>query len=259
MHTATHPATHPAAQKVMLVVDLISTYVGKAAAWLILLLMAMVCFDVVRRYIFNQPSAWVFDVSAMLYGTTFMLCGAYALAQDAHVRGDFLYGNFKPRTQATLDLILYVTFFLPGIAALCYAGIEFAGDAWRIQEHSSITADGPPIYHFKTMIPIAGAMVMLQGLIEILRCVICIKTGEWPSRLKDAEEIDVVEQQLAASIYVDEDSKREAIAHAADIDATARQRGMGEKRAFEEEAYGRLTKPHGESQRNEDSNKGDAK
>ena len=263
MHTATHPATHPAAhptaQKVMLVVDLISTYVGKAAAWLILLLMAMVCFDVVRRYIFNQPSAWVFDVSTMLYGTTFMLCGAYALAQDAHVRGDFLYGNFKPRTQATLDLILYVTFFLPGIAALCYAGIEFAGDAWRIQEHSSITADGPPIYHFKTMIPIAGAMVMLQGLIEILRCVVCIKTGEWPSRLKDAEEIDVVEQQLAASIYVDEDSKREAIAHAADIDATARQRGMGEKRAFEEEAYGRLTKPHVESQRNEDSNKGDAK
>ena len=241
MHTATHTAPNTATHKIMLVVDGISTYIGKAAAWLILLLMAMVCFDVVRRYIFNQPSAWIFDVSTMVYGTTFMLCGAYALAQDAHVRGDFLYGNFKPRTQATLDLILYVTFFLPGIAALCYAGVTFAGDAWRIQEHSSITADGPPIYHFKTMIPIAGAMVMLQGVIEIVRCIVCIQTGEWPSRLKDAEEIDVVEQQLSASTYVDEDSKREAIAHAADIDAAARQRGMGEKRAFEEEAHGRLT------------------
>lgn len=230
-------------QKVMFVVDEISTYVGKTAAWLILLLMAMVCYDVVRRYIFNQPSAWIFDVSVMVYGTVFMLCGAYALAQDAHVRGDFLYGSFKPRTQATLDLILYVVFFLPGIAALCYAGVEFASDAWRIREHSSITADGPPIYHFKTIIPIAGAMVMLQGVIEILRCIACIKSGEWPARLKDAEEIDVVEQQLSASTYVDEDTKREAIAHSHDIDNAARQRGMGEKRATEANAHGHLTKP----------------
>lgn len=228
-------------QKVMLVVDEISTYVGKAAAWMIILLMGMVCFDVVRRYIFNHPSAWIFDVSTMVYGATFMLCGAYALAQDAHVRGDFLYGSMKPRTQATLDLILYVVFFLPGIAALCYAGVEFASDSWRIQEHSSITADGPPIYHFKTMIPIAGAMVMLQGVIEILRCTVCLRTGEWPSRLKDAEEIDVVEQQLAASTHVDEEAKRAAIAHAHEIDEAARQRGLGEKRAIEEEARDHLT------------------
>jgi TRAP-type mannitol/chloroaromatic compound transport system permease small subunit len=130
----------------------------------------------------------------MMYGATFMMCGAYTLAQDAHVRGDFLYGNFKPRTQATLDLILYIVFFLPGISALIYAGLDYAETSWKIHEHSSITADGPPLYHFKTFIPIAGGMVMLQGIAEIVRCVVCLKTGAWPSRLKDAEEIDVVEQ-----------------------------------------------------------------
>jgi TRAP-type mannitol/chloroaromatic compound transport system permease small subunit len=228
-------------QKVMLVVDEISTYVGKAAAWLIIVLMAMVCFDVVRRYIFNHPSAWIFEVSTMVYGATFMLCGAYALAQDAHVRGDFLYGSMKPRTQATLDLILYVTFFLPGIAALVYAGVDFAGDAWRINEHSGITADGPAIYPIKSVIPLAGAMVLLQGIIEMIRCVVCLQTGEWPSRLKDAEEIDVIEQQLSASTYVDDDARREAIERAHDIDEAARQRGMGERRGIEEEAHGHLT------------------
>jgi len=110
----------------------------------------------------------------------------------------------KPRTQATLDLILYVSFFLPGIVALCYAGYTFAAESWRIGEHTTQIANGPPIYHFKSIIPIAGGFVLLQGLVEILRCIVCIKTGEWPARLKDAQEIDVVEQQLAAATYVDE-------------------------------------------------------
>ena len=99
----------------------------------------------------------------MLYGTLFMMCGAYALAQNAHVRGDFLYASMRPRTQATLDLVLYIVFFLPGIAALIYAGYDYAGDSWRIGEHSNVTADGPPVYHFKTVIPIAGALVHAAG------------------------------------------------------------------------------------------------
>jgi TRAP-type mannitol/chloroaromatic compound transport system permease small subunit len=153
-----------------------------------------------------------------------MMCGAYTLAQDGHVRGDFLYGSFKPRTQASLDLALYFLFFLPGIAALCYAGWDYAGRAWEIKEHSSITADGPPIYHFKAVIPIAGALVMFQGLAEIARCIICLKTGEWPARLKDAEEIDVIEEQLANSEYVSAEDRERAIRQAHAIDEAARQR-----------------------------------
>jgi TRAP-type mannitol/chloroaromatic compound transport system permease small subunit len=163
----------------------------------------------------------------MLYGTLFMLFGAYTLAQNAHVRGDFLYSSMRPRLQAALDLVLYIVFFLPGIAALIYAGYYFAKESWTIWEHSTVTADGPPIFQFKAMIPLAGVLVMLQGVAEIVRCVICLKTGDWPSRLKDVAEIDVVEEQLAHSEYVDEESRRRAIESAHEIDEVARQRGMG--------------------------------
>ena len=110
-----------------------------------------------------MPTAWIFDVDNMLYGSLFMLCGAYTLAQNAHVRGDFLYSSMRPRTQATLDLVLYIVFFLPGIAALIYAGYYYAAHSWRIDEHSNVTADGPPVYHFKIVIPIAGALVHAAG------------------------------------------------------------------------------------------------
>ena len=211
-------------------VDGISTWVGKAFAWLIIVLMTVVCVEVFKRYILNAPTAWIFDANNMLYGTLFMLCGAYALAQNAHVRGDFLYSSMRPRMQAGLDLGLYIVFFIPGIAALIYAGYTFAVESWAINEHSNVTANGPPVYHFKAMIPLAGIMVMLQGFAEIVRCVVCLKTGEWPSRLKDVTEIDVVEEQLAHSQYVDEDARRAAIEHAKDIDEIARQRGLGGER-----------------------------
>jgi len=214
-------------QKFLHTIDGISTWVGKAAAWLIVGLMLLVCAEVFKRYILNMPTAWIFDASNMLYGSAFMLCGAYTLAQNAHVRGDFLYSSMRPRTQATLDIILYVAFFLPGIAALCYAGWHYAGDSWRIAEHSNVTADGPPVYHFKTVIPVAGFLVMLQGVAEIVRCVVCLKTGEWPSRLKDVAEIDVVEEQLAGSEHVDDEVRKMAIEKVMDIDEAARQRGRG--------------------------------
>ena len=216
-------------QRFLFWVDSFSTWVGKAFAWLILVLMLYVCGEVVKRYALNAPSNWFFDLSTMMYGVTFMMCGAYTLAQNGHVRGDFLYGNFKPRTQATLDLILYGVFFLPGIAALCYAGWDFANTSWKIHEHSSITSDGPPIYHFKSFIPVAGALVMMQGIAEIARCIVCLKTGEWPSRLKDAEEIDVVEQQLGSSTLVDAEAREQALANVHHIDEVARQRGMGDR------------------------------
>jgi TRAP-type mannitol/chloroaromatic compound transport system permease small subunit len=211
-------------QKFLLAADHISTWTGKAAAWLIMLLMTTVCVEVFKRYILNAPTAWIFDATNMMYGTIFMMCGAYTLAQDAHVRGDFLYGSMKPRTQASLDLVLYIVFFLPGIVALVYAGIDYAADSWRINEHSNVTSDGPAVYPFKSIIPIAGALVLLQGVAEIVRCVVCLKTGEWPARLKDAEEIDVIEQQLAGSTLVDEESRKRAIDGAHEIDEAAHQR-----------------------------------
>ena len=214
-------------QKFLHTIDEISTWCGKTAAWLIILLMAVVCVEVFKRYIMNMPTAWIFDLDNMLYGTTFMLCGAYTLAQNAHVRGDFLYSSMQPRLQASLDIVLYGVFFLPGIAALIYAGSDYAADSWRIAEHSTVTADGPPLYPFKSVIPLAGALIMLQGIAEIVRCVVCLKTGEWPSRLHDVAEIDVIEQQLAHSEYVDEDSRKMAIEGAQKIDEVARQRGMG--------------------------------
>ncbi len=211
-------------QRFLLAADHISTWVGKAVSWLILILTAVVCIEVFKRYIMNAPTAWIFDLDNMLYGSLFMLAGAYTLAQDAHVRGDFLYGSMKPRTQATLDLILYIAFFLPGMMALIYAGYVDAAISWRIDEHSNVTSNGPPVYPFKTVIPLAGVLVLIQGIAEIVRCVVCLKTGEWPSRLKDAEEIDVIEQQLAGSTIVDEEDKRRAIEGAAAIDEAAHQR-----------------------------------
>ena len=208
------------------VADVISTWAGKASAWLIVALMLVVCVEVFKRYLLNAPTAWIYDVNNMMYGTLFMMCGAYTLAQGGHVRGDFLYGSMKPRTQAALDLALYILFFLPGIAALLYAGWGYAEDSWRINEHSNVSAEGPPVYYFKTIIPIAGALVLLQGFAEIVRCIECLRTGAWSERLKDAEEIDVVEQQLAGSVYVDEESRKRAIANVHDIDESARTRGM---------------------------------
>jgi TRAP-type mannitol/chloroaromatic compound transport system permease small subunit len=208
-------------------IDGFSTWCGKVAAWLIIVLMTVVCVEVFKRYIMNAPTAWIFDAENMIYGTLFMIAGAYTLAQNAHVRGDFLYSSMRPRLQATLDLVLYIVFFMPGIAALIYSGYTFAVESWAINEHSNVTANGPPVYQFKAMIPVAGVLVILQGVAEIVRSVICLKTGEWPSRLKDVAEIDVVEEQLAHSEYVDEESRKRAIESAHAIDELARQRGMG--------------------------------
>lgn len=142
---------------------------------------------------FDDPHAWALDGQVMLYGTLFMLAGAYTLAKSGHVRGDILYGFLTPRAQASFDLVLYVAFFVPGVAALVWAGYAFASDSWAINEHSSITAEGPPIYPFKAVIPVAGAVLLAQGLVEIVRCVACLVTGAWLPREGDVKEVDVDE------------------------------------------------------------------
>jgi TRAP-type mannitol/chloroaromatic compound transport system permease small subunit len=208
-------------QSFLFSIDRISTAVGKAAAWLLIALTVLVCAEVFRRYLLNSPSQWGFELSVMMYGTLFMLTGAYTLAQNGHVRGDFLYGSMPPRRQATFDLILYFVFFFPGIIALLYAGWDYAGSSWAIRERSSITANGPPLYWFKSVIPLAGALVLLQGVAEVVRCVVCLRTGQWPERLHDVAEIDVVKDQLKHSTYVDDEARRTAIERVADIDEAA--------------------------------------
>jgi TRAP-type mannitol/chloroaromatic compound transport system permease small subunit len=144
---------------------------------------------------------------SMMYGSLFMMAGAYTLSKNGHVRGDVLYGFFPPRLQAGLDLLLYVVFFIPGVVAMAWAGFNYAGDSWAIREYSNITADGPPVYPFKTIIPIAGALLLVQGLVEIVRCVICLQQGQWPSRIEDVEEVDV--EKLKEMVNVkDEDIEK---------------------------------------------------
>jgi TRAP-type mannitol/chloroaromatic compound transport system permease small subunit len=178
-------------QKLLLFVDKVSTFVGHTFSWLIVGLTLMISWEVFSRYALDKPHAWAFDVMIMQYGTLFMMAGAYTLAKNGHVRGDVLYGFFTPRTQAAIDLVLYIVFFLPGVIALTYAGYFYAAESWAIKESSNITAEGPPIYPFKTIIPLAGAILLVQGIVEIIRCVICLKQGRWPSREEDVEEVDV--------------------------------------------------------------------
>ena len=212
------------AQRLLHAIDRVSYWSGKAFAWLIVALTLVVCIEVFKRYILNRPTAWIFDLNSFLYGTLFMMTGAYTLAAAGHVRADFVYIYMRPRAQAVLDLALYFLFFIPGILGLIYAGYDYAALSWRIGEHSTVTAEGPPIYHFKSVIPIAGALVMLQGLAEIVRCVECLRTGAWPARLEDVEEIDVIDTQLAKSEYVDEESRRAAMESAHAIEEAARHR-----------------------------------
>jgi len=196
-----------AMQKLLLFVDKISTRVGQAFSFLILALTLHVSWEVFSRYVLDSPRAWAFDAMIMMYGTLFMMAGAYTLAQNSHVRGDVIYGFFTPRAQATLDLTLYIVFFIPGVTALVWAGYTYAAESWAINEHSNITSEGPPVYPFKTVIPVAGALILMQGIVEIIRCVICIKQGKWPSRQADVQEVDV--DKLKEMVHVkDEDIQK---------------------------------------------------
>jgi TRAP-type mannitol/chloroaromatic compound transport system permease small subunit len=173
-------------------IDQVSTWIGKAGAWSILALTMAMCFEVFSRYLMQAPTDWAFDASYILYGMLFMLAGPYALARNAHVRGDFLYRQWPVRRQAGLDLVLYFLFFFPGILALCYAGYGFAAFSWVIGEKSSNSPNGPPLYHFKTLIPLVGGLMILQGLAEVARCIVAIRTGAWPERLHDVEETEKI-------------------------------------------------------------------
>ena len=179
-------------QRLLIPVDRVSTFVGQFFAWSILLLTLAVSYEVFSRYVLGAPTDWAFDASYILYGTLFIMAGAYALSRNAHVRGDFLYRSWRPRTQARMDLILYFLFFFPGIIAFIYSGYGFAAQSWFSHEHSAYSPDGLPIYHYKSIIPATGVLLLLQGVVEVIRCLVCLRTGAWPQRLHDVEELEKV-------------------------------------------------------------------
>ncbi len=198
-------------QKLLLAIDQISTWIGQFFSWLIVALTLMISWEVFSRYALDNPHPWAFDVMSMMYGSLFMMAGAYTLSKNGHVRGDVLYGFFPPRVQAWFDLILYILFFIPGVVALAYAGYGFAAESWAISEHSNITANGPPVYPFKTILPIAGAFLLAQGLVEIVRCIVCIKEGEWPSRGDDVDEVDVEKLKEMVNVKDEDIAKLDAL------------------------------------------------
>ena len=198
-------------QNLLLFIDKVSTWVGQFFSWLILLLTLMISWEVFSRYFLDNPHAWAFDVMSMMYGSLFMMAGAYTLSKNGHVRGDVLYGFFPPRLQAWFDLILYFLFFIPGVFALAYAGYGFAADSWAINEHSNVTANGPPVYPFKTILPIAGAFLLAQGIVEIVRCIVCIQQGEWPKRGDDVDEVDVAKLKEMVNVKDEDIAKLDAL------------------------------------------------
>ena len=171
-------------------IDKLSMWVGHAFAWSILILTLGICYEVFVRYVMRAPTGWSYDVGYMMYGALFLMAGAYTLSRNGHVRGDVVYRLWPPRAQAAVDAVLYVLFFMPAALALIYSGWRFAAQSWRFKEVSVFSPAGVPVYPLKTLIPLAGVFLVLQGLAEIVRCWQCIRTGEWPRRLHDVEELE---------------------------------------------------------------------
>ena len=172
--------------------DSLSVAVGKAFSWWIVILCLGTCYEVVTAYAFNKPTLWNFDFSLQMYGAIFMMAGAYTLSTQAHVRGDVLYRLMKTKTQAKLDLILYIIFFFPGVLALTFYGLDYAGLAWKIKETSWNSPAQIQIYMAKSLIPLSGLLLTLQGVAEVFRCLNCLKTGKWEEREDTDEETEKI-------------------------------------------------------------------
>ncbi len=177
-------------ERIIFTIDKISAWVGKAFAWCIMILAFGVGYEVFVRYVLRDPTPWAFDLSYMMYGTLFVMGGAYTLSRDGHVRGDVFYRLWRPRRQAAVELALYFLFFFPGVIALVMAGWTYAGESWFYKEVSINSPTGVPIFQFKTVLPVAAALLCLQGVAQVCRCIVCLRTGEWPAHLEDVEEME---------------------------------------------------------------------
>ena len=177
-------------QRYLLSIDDLSAWVGKTFAWCILLLTLVTSYDVVMRYVFSAPTGWAYDTEYILYGTLFMMAGAYAVSQNAHVRGDFVSRMLSVKVRAGIELACLLLFYFPAMLALLYSGYEFFYLSWQVNEHSASSPTGPPIWPFKGVIPLAAIFMLLQGTVEVIRSVITLRTGEVPQRMRDVEELE---------------------------------------------------------------------
>lgn len=192
-------------QRLLFFADRLSAWVGKGFAWSIIVLIAVTVYDVTMRYAFNAPTGWAYDTEYILYGTLFLMAGPYALSRNGHVRGDVVYRLLPVRAQGAADFVLYLLFFFPAVLALLYSGVEFAQMSWMMREQSASSPDGPPIYPFKALIPLASFFLFVQGIAETLRAWIALRTGVWPERLHDVEELEarlLAERKAAADPQV---------------------------------------------------------
>ena len=201
--------------KFLFFIDSLSTWVGKAFAWLILLLTLGVSYEVTVRYVFRAPTTWAFDVSYISYGAMFLMAGAYTLVRNQHVRADMLYRTWQPRMQASLDLTLYILFFLPAVAAFIYAGWNYAQMSIRFREVSIFSPAGVPVFPLKALIPLTGVFLLLQGIAEIIRCLMCIRQNSWPARLHDVEETESIILREKKSIARQDQYRKEREANVA--------------------------------------------
>lgn len=172
--------------------DKLSAWFGKAFAWLIVLMTFGVSYEVVVRYIFNSPTPWSLDVSFIMYGSLFMMAGAYTLSKNGHVRGDFLYRLWRPKTQALVDLVLYFLFFFPGIIALTLAGWKYSSRSWGYTEVSVNSPAGIPIFQFKSIMVAAGILLLIQGMAQVCRCILCMREGYWRVAESDVQETEEI-------------------------------------------------------------------
>ena len=206
-------------ERFILFVDRLTAWAGKAFAWCILLLAFGTAYEVFVRYVLRDPTSWAFDLSYMMYGALFMMAGAYTLSRDGHVRGDFVYRLWQPKTQAMVELTLYMLFFFPGILAFVIVGADYARESWSYNygtgEVSINSPAGVPISQFKTIIPVAASLLFLQGLAQVCRCIICLRTGVWPAHLEDVEELEQVLLQEHAEAEADAEIIRQRAARKA--------------------------------------------
>ncbi|MBI2318623.1 MAG: TRAP transporter small permease subunit [Betaproteobacteria bacterium] len=191
-------------ERVVSAIDELSTMVGRAFAWCIIILTFGTSYEVFVRYALNDPTSWAYDMSYLMYGALFFMAGAYTLSRNAHVRGDFIYRSWRPRTQAAVDLAMYLLFFFPGVVALVYAGWGYGHDAFRIGEVSVNSPVGIPVWQLKLLIPAGAALLALQGSAEVLRCALCLRDGAWPPRPQDVEELE--------RVFIEQHSQDEASA-----------------------------------------------
>ena len=174
----------------LLWIDTLSAWVGKSFGWLILVMTFGISYEVFVRYVLRAPTTWAFDISYITYGALFLMAGAYTLSRNGHVRGDVIYRLWPARVQASIDLVLYIIFFFPAVCAWIYAGWNFAAMSVRFLEVSIFSPAGVPVFPLKALIPVTGVLLLIQGVAEVIRCIICIRVGAWPQRLHDVEEME---------------------------------------------------------------------